>query len=692
MLSYQPGNDEALTSLVRIVAERDPVESLSLLSDWRDQRPEDVAPLLALAQLHVASKRPELAEAAFVQARQLAPGDRKVLMGLGRFYSAHRQLDAAVAVWWRAGRFAPDLTEPKLQLARLYHLRRDPGVEALLEFVLQAEPAHREALRLLAQHYGRTASTVDRALEVWEHLAQLDPASVVPVVHRGRLLEGAGRLAEAELELRRALARDPSHQMALADLARFYRVRRRFDEAIEIYQTHLRLEPNRMDILLGLGQSFDRLNRLQEAQEYYERALALEPGQCHRAGLSRPPVADPRAGRRRHCRFPSDLLARSRQCRCLARAASFSWPAQNMSMRRSRPWPTPEAALGATARAYIILARACAAALFDRQAVQFFERAIAAEPESAAHRAAVRPVLFSPGHSRRGVARTCSTAATSIPATFRWPAPSSTITNLLRELGFDHLALRRGPRTAGEILAPERLFRLVREIADPLPLYDPVPRRVVAISATLAPGGAERQLVTLLRGLADLSLDLDLSVFCTSLSSRFRRDFFLPALDGTGVEVVVPDVELTADYLAAPEVAPFARIVRHFPPDMVGPIAFWLREFKRRKPEVVHAWQDLTCLMAVVAALLAGVPRIVLCCRSVRPDNPRRRLRRFMREAYMAVLSHPSVVLSNNSQAGADDYAEWLEIDPARIEVVYNGIDFDRLRGERRGGGNAAGA
>ena len=141
-----------------------------------------------------------------------------------------------------------------------------------------------------------------------------------------------------------------------------------------------------------------------------------------------------------------------------------------------------------------------------------------------------------------------------------------------------------------------------------MPPYDPVPRRVVAISATLAPGGAERQLVTLLRGLANSSFDLDLSLYCTSLSSRFRRDFFLPALDGTGVEVVVPDLELTADYLAAPEVAPFASMIRHFPPDMIAPIAFWLREFKRRKPEVVHAWQDLTCLMAVVAALWPAFP------------------------------------------------------------------------------------
>jgi glycosyltransferase involved in cell wall biosynthesis len=43
------------------------------------------------------------------------------------------------------------------------------------------------------------------------------------------------------------------------------------------------------------------------------------------------------------------------------------------------------------------------------------------------------------------------------------------------------------------------------------------------------------------------------------------------------------------------------------------------------------------------------------------------------------VLGHPSVVLANNSRAGADDYAAWLGIGPPTIEVIANGIDFDRL-------------
>ena len=219
----------------------------------------------------------------------------------------------------------------------------------------------------------------------------------------------------------------------------------------------------------------------------------------------------------------------------------------------------------------------------------------------------------------------------------------------------------------------------MRRIAETVPRYTPAARRIIMATASLAPGGAERQLANLARGLSDPIHRLDVSVFCISTSARTRRDFFLPLLTETGVEVVVSDRRATQIYLAAPEVAPYAAIIREFPRDMAGPIAFWLAEFVRRRPQIVHAWQDGTNLTAVVAALLAGVPRIVLCARSVRPDNPRRRLKRFMRDGYRAVLDHPSVVLTNNSRAGAADYADWLDRDPATIAVVHNGIDFDQL-------------
>jgi len=677
VLDRRSDNREALVALARIVAERDPVEGLLLLSEWRRQNPNDAAPLLAIARLNLAMRDVEQAEAAFLDAKKFAHDNAEVLIGLGRLYSSTRRIDDAIAIWSEVLEAAPETMEPKLQLARLLHSKRDPRVEVLLQSVLELEPEHREALRLLAQFYTRSASTRERALEVWQRLAQLDPTAALPLVYRARLLQGAGRIVEAEAEFRRALERDATHPMALGDLARFFRLHRRYEEAIEIYQVHLRLEPSRMEAILGLGQCLDRLHRLHEALDCYQRALAQEPYNVtalgYRARLLRTQgQVDAAIGDFREiCRIdPGNADAWHELIFQLAGAEREQ---EALAMVEEA-----EAALGPSPRTWGVLGRACAAALFDKRAVEFFDRAIAAEPDNAANRSQLGLYYLNQGVFDAALHNLLDSREID-PRNVPVARALFDVTRGLHELGFDHVALRRAPRTIGEILLPERLFVRVRELANQVKPYEPVPRRIVAISATLAPGGAERQLVTMLAGLSQPRFDLDLTLFCISLTPRFRRDFFLPILHGTGIDVVLPDLGLGEEHMAAPEVAPYAQLLRHFPKDMVTPIAFWLREFRSRRPQVVHAWQDLTCVTAVVAALLAGVPRIVLCCRSVRPDNPRRRLRRFMREAYRAVLTHPSVILSNNSRAGANDYAAWLEVAPSRIEVVHNGIDFERL-------------
>ncbi|MGE5269220.1 MAG: glycosyltransferase, partial [Thiohalocapsa sp.] len=338
-----------------------------------------------------------------------------------------------------------------------------------------------------------------------------------------------------------------------------------------------------------------------------------------------------------------------------------------------------EAALPATAQSAARLGLAAQAAQLDERAIGYFERAIAADPNDAAHQAQLGQYYLRQGivdGAFHHLLASRELKANELPVAKQLVKT----VHILNDLGIDHVALHRAPPTAGEVLVPERLFQLVRRLADTeVARYEPVPRRVIAISASLAPGGAERQLVTMLRGLADPAFGLDLALFCVSLDARTRRDFFLPLLADTAVEVVVPPTPGDAAAPMPDECARFSRLIGHFPDDMVRPIGFWLAEFRRRRPQIVHAWQDATNLTAVAAALLAGVPRIVLAARSVRPDNPRRRLKRYMQEAYRAVLGHKSVVLSNNSRAGADDYALWLGLDPAAIEVVYNGIDFAEL-------------
>ena len=93
----------------------------------------------------------------------------------------------------------------------------------------------------------------------------------------------------------------------------------------------------------------------------------------------------------------------------------------------------------------------------------------------------------------------------------------------------------------------------------------------------------------------------------------------------------------------------------------------------------MHGWQDGVGLAAGFAALAVGVPRIVVAGRNVRPANFSY-YRPYMHAAYRLLAAEPRVILCNNSEAGARDYAAWLGIDPARIRVVRNGIDDDRVR------------
>lgn len=678
VLDRNPTHGEALASLVKILEQHDPEAAIRWLAHWSELEPTAVGPWLAKGRLHVGAKQSELAEAAFHRAVELAPSNVEALTGLGRFYMINGRLDEALELWSKLQELSADLREPKLQIARILYDRRDPGAVEVLLQVLKIDPQHQEALRRLTQALRRHAGAGERALEIWDQVEGVERDSVRAILLRALLLEQIGRFAEAEIEYRLALALDEWDRAALTSFATFLTGQQQWKEAIEVHRTRLLLEPERADILLEIGQNFNRLDELEEARESYDQALALEPDNITALGYR---------GRllRTLGQVDASIAAFHRICELDPRNAQawrelvFYLAGAERETEALATLDEAEAALGKTPETWVALGGAAAAALFESRAVAYYERAIAAQPENATYHAQLGLHYLRQGVPD-GAFHHLLDSRNRNPGNVEVAKGLFDTTRLLRELGYDHVAMRQGARTVGEILVPERLFAHVRRIAETrVTPYKSVPRSVVAISATLAPGGAERQLVNMLRGLSDPAFGLDLALFCINLSSRSRRDFFLPILDGTGVDVVVPDPAATNDYLWDPEVAPFAEVIRPFPADMVAAIAFWLQEFRRRRPQVVHAWQDTTNLSAVVAALLAGVPRIILCCRSIRPDNPRRRLRRFMREAYRAVLDHPAVVLSNNSRAGANDYAEWLELEPERIEVVYNGIDFDQI-------------
>jgi glycosyltransferase involved in cell wall biosynthesis len=99
----------------------------------------------------------------------------------------------------------------------------------------------------------------------------------------------------------------------------------------------------------------------------------------------------------------------------------------------------------------------------------------------------------------------------------------------------------------------------------------------------------------------------------------------------------------------------------------------------RREPRVVHAWLDAVNIPAGLAALLTGVPRIVLSTRSVSPIHFAF-LQPYMRPGYRQLVRHSDVRLLNNSDAGGRDYASWLGIPARSITTIRNGIDLEEIK------------
>jgi len=244
-------------------------------------------------------------------------------------------------------------------------------------------------------------------------------------------------------------------------------------------------------------------------------------------------------------------------------------------------------------------------------------------------------------------------------------------------------SLRRGGdstrTTSGPAPLRPRLDAAFQHLLQPpLPadgaIFEPVAKRIVLVCGNLAPGGAERQVAYTIAGLASKPAESVL-LLCDHLTPGERRyDFFLPQVRAAGgnARQIVTRVNPGRRHLLPPRLR---QVASRLPSGLIADIANLYLEFIDLRPEVVHAWLDWSNIRAGIAAALAGVPRIILSGRNLNPSHFAL-YDIYMDPAYRALATLPNVALLNNSQAGANDYAEWIGIGPERIRVLRNGIDF----------------
>ena len=203
---------------------------------------------------------------------------------------------------------------------------------------------------------------------------------------------------------------------------------------------------------------------------------------------------------------------------------------------------------------------------------------------------------------------------------------------------------------------------------------------VALIGGTLGGGGAERQLVNTALGLQERYREGTarfgpVTVYCRKLDARRANDFYLPRLEEAGIRV--------ADYLRAEpwggdrrssRLAPHAGLIDRLPHRMREGAIQLTDLLRHDAPAVVQIWQDGMIFAAGLAALLAGVPRIVLNVRTMPPSTRSDRRKPEQEALYRGLLRAPGVSLVANSAAAARGYEAWLDLAAGSVPVVPNGV------------------
>lgn len=265
------------------------------------------------------------------------------------------------------------------------------------------------------------------------------------------------------------------------------------------------------------------------------------------------------------------------------------------------------------------------------------------------------------------------------PVARRWlPAPIKR--RLGRFVSAFETSIAASPRTQ-----PDENARL-RAFAPLFPAASFAAGPVLLVNNALAWGGAERQVVNTMTGLAS-RLDRPVKLICQKLHDGADYDFYLPALSqlASAVRNMMPFAEATAaleQTLPEPERARVTATIAWLPSDVRERIWQLVAEFAALRPPVVHAWQDALSIEAGFAAKIAGVPRIVVSARNLAPINFAYH-RPYMQTAYRELAACADVIMLNNSNEGARSYAAWLEIEPGRIQVLRNGFAFDAALRDR---------
>lgn len=208
------------------------------------------------------------------------------------------------------------------------------------------------------------------------------------------------------------------------------------------------------------------------------------------------------------------------------------------------------------------------------------------------------------------------------------------------------------------------------------PPNDETHQGVAFLIGSLAGGGAERVVATTIRTFRDRQSEENVELLLLSKKAGSAGDplFYLPLTGLTEDELVIiePSTETTNPFgWLPPFYAPRAQAI--------------YEHLLKTRPRVFYISLDEAVIAGGLAAIMAGVPEIVIHCHNMSPPSLHGSDTHSFGwdRAYKALISHESVRYINVSATALDDYVAWIEkvgpLPREQLSVIHNGVDFSEM-------------
>lgn len=277
-LKKDPSRTELRLQYARLLASRDMNAARKQFEILSAEAPGNTDLLFSLALINHELEDAVAAKAYLRQVIQLGDRSDEAYFFLGQIARSENQPDDAIELFQQVGD-GQDLIKATINIAQIQLAAgREQELGDYLARLRESYPPRREQLFALEANLYSETGRNDRGLDILNRAIDEFPESDNLRYARSVLHERDDNIAAAEIDLRAIIARDPQNATALNALGYTLANRTdRFDEARELIEKALSIEPNEPAILDSMGWVLYRQGELDDAVKYLTRAYASFP-------------------------------------------------------------------------------------------------------------------------------------------------------------------------------------------------------------------------------------------------------------------------------------------------------------------------------------------------------------------------------------------------------------------------------